>query len=106
MSVRASNVRAMAYFALTLVHGPGWDTTRPIREQDSWHEHAGFMDNLVETGLIIVGGPLGTGERTLHLVEADDESDIRTRLGQDPWAPMGLLRIGSIEKWELWLDGR
>ena len=96
----------MAYFALTLAHGPGWDNALPIRKQDGWREHAAFMDGLVQEGLIIVGGPLGTGERTMHLVEAADESRIKARLGEDPWASMGLLRIGSIEKWELWLDGR
>ena len=96
----------MGNFALTLVHGPGWDASRPIREQDGWDEHAAFMDGLVDDGFIIVGGPLGDGQRTLHLVEADGEDQIRARLAGDPWAKAGLLRVGSIEPWALWLDGR
>jgi len=40
----------MATFALTLVHGPGWDPGRPIREQPGWDEHAAFMDGLVSDG--------------------------------------------------------
>jgi uncharacterized protein len=96
----------MASFALILVHGAGWDPSRPIREQDGWDEHAAFMDDLVTDGFIVVGGPLGNGNRTLHLVEAPDEASIQARLAQDPWALADLLRIGSVEPWALWLDGR
>jgi uncharacterized protein YciI len=96
----------MANFALMLVHGPGWDASRPIRQQAAWSQHAAFMDGLVDDGFIILGGPLGDGERTLHVVEAADPAEIETRMAQDPWAEMGLLKIGSIEPWSLWLDGR
>ena len=97
---------AMANFAVRLVHGPSWDPARSIREQDGWDEHAAFMDGLADTGFIILGGPVGDGEQTLHAVEAPDENEIRTRLALDPWALAGLLRIGTIEHWALWLDGR
>lgn len=96
----------MPNFALTLVHGPGWDSARPIREQAGWAGHAAFMDGLVEDGFIILGGPLGDGTRTLHVIEAADECQVRQRLGQDPWAVAGLLQVGSVEPWALWLDGR
>jgi uncharacterized protein YciI len=93
----------MAHFAVTLVHGAGWDSARPIRAQDSWDEHAAFMDGLVADGFILVGGPVGDGDRTLHLVEAAGQPEIRTRLSEDPWAAADLLRIGTIEPWALWL---
>ena len=96
----------MANFALTLVHGPGWDASRPIREQRQWTEHAAFMDGLVRDGFIVLGGPLGNGERTLHVVEATDEQEIRGRLAGDPWARTEMLEVGSIEPWALWLDSR
>jgi uncharacterized protein YciI len=96
----------MANFALTLIHGPGWDTSRQIREQRGWEEHAAFMDGLVDEGFIILGGPLGDGEQTLHAVQAADARQVEERIGTDPWALMGLLRIGSIRSWALWLDGR
>jgi uncharacterized protein YciI len=96
----------MATFALILEHGPGWDPSRPIRKQDQWDEHAAFMDGLVDDGFLVVGGPLGNGDRTLHLIEASGESEIRSRLAKDPWAVADMLRVGSIEPWALWLDGR
>lgn len=106
MSVAVGSVADMANFAVTLVHGPGWDQSRSIRGQDDWDAHAEFMDGLVDAGFLIVGGPLGAGDRSLHLIEAEDELEIRARFGEDPWATAGLLRVGSIEPWALWLDGR
>jgi hypothetical protein len=34
MSVAASTLPPMANFAVRLVHGPGWDPSRAIRDQD------------------------------------------------------------------------
>jgi uncharacterized protein len=96
----------MANFAVRLVHGPGWDPARQIRSQDAWREHAVFMDGLVDDGFIILGGPVGDGEQTLHVVEAADENEVRARLAADPWAVAGLLQVGTIEPWALWLDSR
>ncbi len=96
----------MAHFAVRLVHGPGWDPARPIRAQDGWDEHAAFMDGLVDDGFLILGGPVGNGEQTLHVIEAADEQDVTMRLARDPWARAGLLKVGVIEPWALWLDSR
>ena len=96
----------MANFALTLVHGPGWDGSLGIREQVAWAEHAAFMDGLVADGLILLGGPIGDGQQTLHVVEAQDEGEVRRRLAGDPWARAGLLEVGTIQPWALWLDFR
>jgi uncharacterized protein YciI len=93
-------------FALTLVHAAGWDSSRPIREQRLWEEHAAFMEELVSDGFILLGGPLGEGDRTLHVVEAPDEDAVRRRVAEDPWAHAGMLEVGSIEPWALWLDFR
>ena len=97
------------YFLVKHVPGPAWDHSRPRRQQDGWDEHAAFMDGLVDDGFIILGGPVGEGdppEETLHAVEAADEDEIRTQLARDPWASAGLLQVGPIEPWALWLDGR
>ncbi len=64
------------------------------------------MDALVEDGFVILGGPVGDGGQTLHVVEAADENEIKARLADDPWASAGLLRVGTIEPWALWLDSR
>jgi uncharacterized protein YciI len=96
----------MPHFALTTVHGLGWDDTRGIREQDGWTEHAAFMDALVADGFILLGGPLADGAQTLHAVEAGDEDEVRRRFAEDPWAHDGLLEVGALVPWALWLDFR
>ncbi len=66
------------------------------------HSWMGFVDD----GFVILGGPVGDGEQTVHVIEAADENEVKTRLREDPWASAGLLQIGAIEPWALWLDGR
>ena len=95
----------MPYFAVRMQNGPNYDESRGRREQDRWNEHAAFMDRLVDDGFIVIGGPVNE-KQTLHAVEAESEEAVRARLAEDPWAPMGILGVASIEPWQLWLDGR
>jgi uncharacterized protein YciI len=90
---------------VTSVWGPKRDSARGRREQDGWDEHAAFMDGLVEDGFVRLGGPLDE-ERALILVEAADEDEIRSRLAEDPWRPMGILETAEIQPWTIWLDAR
>lgn len=106
MSAALRTLAGMAIFALSMISGPNYDDARDRREQDAWDDHAAFMDTLVDGGFVILGGPIGDGRQVLLVVEADDEADVRARLNEDPWAPMGILRIGRIEPWRIWLDGR
>jgi uncharacterized protein YciI len=94
---------AMAFFAVTMVHGANWDPARGVREQARWDEHAAFMDRLTEEGFVVLGGPLSGGARALLLIEAAGEQEIRARLAADPWEPMGLLHPGTVEPWSTWL---
>ena len=61
------------------------------------------MDALVEDGFVILGGPVGNGDEVLLIVRADSEPEIEARLAEDPWLPMGVLRIARIERWQIWL---
>ena len=41
-------------------------------------------------GFVILGGPLGDGERRFLLIfNTDSAKTIETRLAPDPWTPMG-----------------
>jgi uncharacterized protein len=96
----------VAAFVVTEVSGPSWDASRARREQDGWDEHAAFMDALVDDGFVVLGGPIGDGERVMLVVEAEDEDEVRRRFARDPWLPAGILEIASIEPWTIWLDAR
>jgi len=96
----------MTYYAVIREPGASWDTSRTLREQEKWAGHADFMEALVDDGFVLLGGPLEGGPKTLLIVKAESEQAIISRLAHDPWTPMGLLRIGTIERWEILLDDR
>jgi hypothetical protein len=93
----------MSYFVVVRERGPAWFPASSIREQEQWTEHAAFMDALVDDGFVVLGGPLGDGPTTLLIVDSGSEDEIRARLADDPWTPLGLLLISKIEPWELLL---
>jgi uncharacterized protein YciI len=96
----------MALFTVTMLCGPGWDTTRARRDQSGWAEHATFMDRLVGTGAVVLGGPIGDGRQVLLVVDAAGEDAVHDLLDADPWVLAGVLQIGEVERWTVWLDGR
>jgi uncharacterized protein YciI len=96
----------MEHFVIRLERGGPWDWSRDMREQDGWDEHARFMDDLVDDGFIILGGPLEGGRETMHIVRAESEEAIRERWATDPWWVNGMLKPKSIERWTILLDGR
>jgi uncharacterized protein YciI len=85
--------------------GPDWDPTRRLEEQSGWPAHASFMDGLVDSGFIVLGGPLADEERVAHAIEAESEDEIRATLARDPWSESHL-RIDRIEPWTIRLDAR
>ena len=96
----------MAMFHV-VVHrsGPEWKSSAPLEEQSGWIEHADFMEELVDQGFIVLGGPLSDEYRVVHVVEAASEEDVRSTLARDPWSETHL-RIAVIEPWTIRLDAR
>jgi uncharacterized protein YciI len=94
----------MSYFVVIREPGPAWAPASSTREQEQWTEHAAFMEALVDDGFVVLGGPLGDGPTTLLIVDSGSEDEIRTRLANDPWAPLDLLSISRIEPWEVLLS--
>jgi uncharacterized protein YciI len=96
----------MAMFHVVLNRsGPQWDSSRPLEEQSGWDEHAAFMDGLVDSGFIVLGGPLADEYRNVHVVEASSEEEIRAMLARDPWRETHL-QVAAIDPWTIRLDGR
>lgn len=69
-----------------------------MREQAQWHEHARFMNALVDDGVVLIGGPLDGGTETLLVCSAPSETALRGRLAEDPWMRNGMLAHESIER--------
>ena len=92
---------------LVMLHrsGPEWDASRPLEEQSDWQAHAAFMDDLVDAGFVVLGGPLADEHRVAHAVQAASEEDVRATFARDPWSESHL-RVASIEPWTIRLDAR
>jgi uncharacterized protein YciI len=92
-------------FLVSEQHGGPWDWSRGLREQDGVEEHAQFMDDLVDEGFVVLGGPLDERD-VLLVVASDSEASIRARLAPDPWIENGMLSVTSIRPWTVLLTGR
>jgi uncharacterized protein YciI len=95
----------MRHFAVVREPGPSWDPTKPMTEQRHWAEHASFVNERAEQGVIVLGGPIGGANRFLLIMSADDEQEIRSGLDDDPWTPISMLTITSIEPWVVTTGG-
>jgi uncharacterized protein YciI len=65
------------------------------------------MDELVDEGVIVLGGPVGEGdgEDALLVVDLESEAAVRARLAEDPWGE-DMLRTASVEPWTVFLRSR
>jgi uncharacterized protein YciI len=90
----------LVYFAIVTDAGPAWNPSRARRDQDQWTQHAAFIDDLAAKGALLLVGPLSP-TRALQIQTAPDEAAVRERLAQDPWVRKGILRILSIDPWEV-----
>jgi uncharacterized protein YciI len=93
------------FFVVERRSGPEWDSSRPLEEQNGWDAHAAFMDALVDTGFVVLGGPLADEFRVILVVEAESEHDVRATLDRDPWSGSHLV-VASVDRWTIRLDGR
>lgn len=96
----------MPYYVIISDQGPAWVDGLPMREQEDWAGHAAFMNALTDSGFVILGGPIGDGSRhrARLIVRSTSEQEVRDRLARDPWSEKGLLRIESIEEWDVLLS--
>jgi uncharacterized protein YciI len=99
----------MAMFAVRTAKGPKWDAKRGPREQVLWAEHARYLDELVDQGIVVLGGPIGDDDPdvvALIAIQVADEEHVRSILSADPWRATQILGIKDIRAWTVWLDGR
>jgi uncharacterized protein YciI len=93
------------WFVVERRSGPEWDPSRPLEEQSGWDAHADFMEGLVDTGFVVLGGPLADEHRVILVIEAESEPEVRATLGRDPWSESHLV-VASVDRWTIRLDGR
>ena len=93
------------FFVVLRRSGPQWDPSKRLEDQSGWTEHAAFMDGLVKSGFVALGGPLADEHRVVLAIESESENAVRATLARDPWSDTHLV-IDSIDLWTIRLDGR
>jgi uncharacterized protein YciI len=95
----------VTFFAVRQRRGGPWDWARDLRGQDGFADHARFVDGLVASGFIVLGGPLQGEREVLIIVNAPEEDSVRKRFADDPWVQSGMLTLTAVEQWTILLDG-
>jgi uncharacterized protein YciI len=98
----------MAVYAVITAKGPRWNESVGIRDQHAFAEHAAFMDDMVDCGVICFGGPIDSDDPddiALLAVQADTADDVRRSFAGDPWIIKHVFVLKSIRAWTIWLDG-
>ena len=93
-------------FVVLSTAGANRDLTKGAREQAHWDAHEVFIDNLVDSGFIMMGGPLVDEGGGMLIVRGKNEAAVRATLEQDPWYAHEILRLVDIKRWEIFIDRR
>ena len=95
----------MTLFAVSREAGPAWTDSAGAFDQPGVGDHAGFMNNLAEQGVIRFAGPLAGTEagriRVLLIADGDSETEIAQQLAADPWEIGQRITTTRIEPWTL-----
>jgi uncharacterized protein YciI len=83
--------------------GPAW-AGGPTEDQLGWDEHAAFVDDLIERGIFVMGGPLADASGALNLLENVTEQEARELLAVDPFVETGVFELEDVRAWNVYVD--
>ena len=90
---------------LQVAPGPTWTSGRP-EEQPGWDEHARFIDDLIERGVFIMGGPWTNKLGSLSLWEGMNAEEVLGVTQSDPFVLNGVFEIEDVSDWTVNVDTR
>jgi uncharacterized protein len=83
--------------------GPTW-ISGPSREQQGWNEHAAYVDDLVDRGIFVLGGPLTDNSGAVVVLENVNVEDARRLVDADPFVHNGVFVLESVDEWTVYVD--
>jgi len=83
--------------------GPSW-TSGPPEDQPDWDAHADYVDDLVERGLFVMGGPFGDFSGSMVLYEGVSADEVREIVARDPFVHNGVFVLESVQDWTVYVD--
>jgi uncharacterized protein YciI len=85
--------------------GPTWKSGLP-EEQPGWDEHAAFIDDLIERGVFVMGGPWTNRLGSMSLWEGMDADEVQKVMRRDPFVRNGVFEIEDVADWTVYVDTR
>ena len=83
--------------------GPTWTSGAPD-EQPGWDEHAAFIDDLVERGIFVMGGPFADYSGSFSILENVGEEEARELVLRDPFVANGVFVLDDVRAWNVYVD--
>jgi uncharacterized protein len=93
-------------FIILWTPGPAWVPGKTVREQPHWAAHATVMDQLLENGTVVLGGPFADATGSLVIVEAENEHEVADLFARDPFVVHEIFVPSLRKQWLLFLDAR
>jgi hypothetical protein len=103
---RALKLRPMAgqRVVIRFAAGPAWEHGGPIREQPDWDAHAEYIDDLIEKGTMVMGGPFSDNLGSMSLWEGVDANEARRIIAEDPFIKNGVFVLEEVREWTVFVD--
>ena len=87
--------------------GPGPTRASGLPEdQPGWDEHAAFIDDLIERGVFVMGGPWTNRLGSMSLWEGMNAEEVRDVMQRDPFVLNGVFEIEDVADWTVYVDTR
>jgi uncharacterized protein YciI len=83
--------------------GPKW-TEGAVDEQPGWDEHAAFIDDLIERGIFVMGGPFADNSGSFSILENVSEDEARELVLRDPYVANGVFELDDVRAWNVFVD--
>ena len=85
-------------FVAIVERASAWDHAKAPEVQAGFADHAAYMGALEREGFIAMAGLMLASNDVLFIFRADDEAEVRRRLGEDPWQKDGHARLVRLEE--------
>ena len=83
--------------------GPTW-RSGAVDEQPGWNEHAAYIDDLIERGIFVMGGPFADQRGSLSILENVTEQEARELIASDPFVANGVFVLEEVRAWNIFVD--
>jgi uncharacterized protein YciI len=85
--------------------GPTWTSGLP-EDQPDWDAHLEFIDDLIERGHFILGGPWTNRLGSISIWEGLNADQVREVMQDDPFVQNSVFEIEDIADWTVYVDTR